>query len=403
VGDSLTYTATLENGDALPTWLTFDADTRTFSGTPDNSAVGTLSVRIVATDTSGATASDIFDIAVANTNDAPTLANAIADQTATEESLFSFQFDTNVFADVDAGDSLTYSARLSDGTSLPSWLAFNASTRTFTGTPGDSDTGTLEVEVTATDRSGASALALFSLDVTNVNDAPVAVGSRIRIDEDTTHSFNASDFGFTDIEGHGLQSIIISSLPGSGRLTLDGAVVTKGQRIDVEDISSLIWKPKAQESGDGYAKISYRVIDDGGTENGGVNRSANAATITFDVSEVVDYFIGGTGNQKLKGTVGTDVLDGGRGRDILTGGKGVDTFIFSTGYGRDTITDFQASGKAHDILDLSGLKSITDFRDLMKNHVQEFDGGVRINGGNGNILVLEDVKLKQLDAGDFLF
>ena len=31
---SLTYTATLRNGAALPSWLTFDAATRTFSGTP---------------------------------------------------------------------------------------------------------------------------------------------------------------------------------------------------------------------------------------------------------------------------------------------------------------------------------------------------------------------------------
>ncbi len=33
-GPALTYTATLGNGDPLPYWLTFDAATRTFSGTP---------------------------------------------------------------------------------------------------------------------------------------------------------------------------------------------------------------------------------------------------------------------------------------------------------------------------------------------------------------------------------
>ncbi|MBK8132336.1 MAG: putative Ig domain-containing protein [Gammaproteobacteria bacterium] len=36
VGDALIYTATLANGDPLPDWLTFDAQTRTFSGTPAN-------------------------------------------------------------------------------------------------------------------------------------------------------------------------------------------------------------------------------------------------------------------------------------------------------------------------------------------------------------------------------
>ncbi|NTV75870.1 MAG: hypothetical protein HGA66_16905, partial [Holophaga sp.] len=36
MGDTLTYTATQADGSALPTWLTFTAATRTFSGTPLN-------------------------------------------------------------------------------------------------------------------------------------------------------------------------------------------------------------------------------------------------------------------------------------------------------------------------------------------------------------------------------
>ena len=42
---------------------------------------------------------ETFDIVVANTNDAPTLANPIADQGATEDAAFTFQFAANVFAD----------------------------------------------------------------------------------------------------------------------------------------------------------------------------------------------------------------------------------------------------------------------------------------------------------------
>ncbi|WP_418903715.1 putative Ig domain-containing protein, partial [Pokkaliibacter plantistimulans] len=36
---------------------------------------------------------------------------------------------------MDAGDSLTLSATLADGSALPSWLSFDASTGTFSGTP----------------------------------------------------------------------------------------------------------------------------------------------------------------------------------------------------------------------------------------------------------------------------
>ena len=41
-GDVLTYTATLEDGSALPSWLSFDAATQTFSGTPLNDDVLSL-------------------------------------------------------------------------------------------------------------------------------------------------------------------------------------------------------------------------------------------------------------------------------------------------------------------------------------------------------------------------
>ena len=72
-GDVLTYSATLENGNALPTWLTFNSANQTFSGTPTNDNVGNLNVKVAATDKAGASVNDIFVIAVENVNDAPTL------------------------------------------------------------------------------------------------------------------------------------------------------------------------------------------------------------------------------------------------------------------------------------------------------------------------------------------
>ena len=106
-------------------------------------------------------------------NDAPTVANAIVDQTISEDSVLLFQFNSNVFADVDAGDSFTYTATLSDGSALPSWLAFNAATRTFSGTPLNGDVGVIAVKVTATDSSSAAVTDTFNVTVTNTNDAPI--------------------------------------------------------------------------------------------------------------------------------------------------------------------------------------------------------------------------------------
>jgi hypothetical protein len=47
---------------------------------------------VTATDDSSATATDTFTLTVKNTNDAPTVANAISDQTIAEDSALSFQF-----------------------------------------------------------------------------------------------------------------------------------------------------------------------------------------------------------------------------------------------------------------------------------------------------------------------
>src|SRR5690606_32159671 len=79
-GDNLTLTATLADGSALPDWLSFDAATGTFSGTPTNDEVGSVRIRMTATDGSSESVSTEFDLTVVNTNDAPTVAGALVDQ-----------------------------------------------------------------------------------------------------------------------------------------------------------------------------------------------------------------------------------------------------------------------------------------------------------------------------------
>ncbi|MEI7492253.1 MAG: putative Ig domain-containing protein [Bacteroidota bacterium] len=60
--NTLTYSAKLLNGNPLPSWLSFDTITATFSGTP--TAVEILNIKITATDTAGASASTSFKITV---------------------------------------------------------------------------------------------------------------------------------------------------------------------------------------------------------------------------------------------------------------------------------------------------------------------------------------------------
>ncbi|NJO98889.1 MAG: hypothetical protein HC764_25220, partial [Pleurocapsa sp. CRU_1_2] len=201
-GDNLTYTATLADGSELPDWLTFDTETRTFGGTPVNENIGILSVRVTATDNDSESVSDTFELEVVNVNDTPTVKTAIANQIATEDEVFNFTLAEDTFNDVDAGDSLTYSATLSNGSELPNWLSFNADTRTFSGIPVNEDVGNLSIIVTATDQSGETISNTFELTVENVNDAPIletAIANQTAI-EDSGFSFTFPENTFKDVD-----------------------------------------------------------------------------------------------------------------------------------------------------------------------------------------------------------
>ncbi len=295
--DALTYTATKPDGAVLPTWLGFNAGTRTFSGTPQAADVATVAVKVTASDGNGGSASDEFNIvvsadttaptltsavvnqggvfvqlqfsedveqsnlppdtavtvtaggnaltitdvrvapgqldryrvlvspgirqgqaviltytdpsggndanafqdtagndaasfttgsggvtAVVNgstlTNNAPTVANQIPNQTATAGTAFSYAFLANTFNDAN-GDTLSYTATKSDGPMLPTWLGFNASTRTFAGTPAASDVGTVSVKVTANDSNGGLVSDEFNIVVSAMADTPPPTPAKV--------------------------------------------------------------------------------------------------------------------------------------------------------------------------------------------------------------------------------
>ncbi|WP_208245409.1 DUF4082 domain-containing protein (plasmid) [Rhizobium sp. T1470] len=125
-------------------------------------------------DTAGATATASLTVTIHGANDAPVLAAQTATQNATVGTAFSFVLPANTFTDVDSGETFTYAATAADGSSLPAWLSFNATTRTFSGTP--TTAGTYGVQVTATDLGGLAANETFNIAAsTTPNTTPTAV------------------------------------------------------------------------------------------------------------------------------------------------------------------------------------------------------------------------------------
>ena len=149
------------------------------------------------------------------TNNPPTVATAIPDQSATAGTAFSYAFPANTFTDADTGDTLSYTATKTDDTALPTWLAFTASTRTFSGTPQAADAGTVSVKVTASDGNDGSVSDTFDITVAADTTPPTLTSATV------TGSGENIQFRFSE-------NIQALNLPpfSAFTVTADGSVLT---------------------------------------------------------------------------------------------------------------------------------------------------------------------------------
>jgi len=196
----------------------------------------------------------------------------LSNQVVFTQQPFSYSFAANAFAD-DSGVPPTYTARLADGSALPSWMTFNAATRTFSGTPGAANTGVYDVQVIATDSGGLSTTVGFQ----------VAAKTRVVINGTAAaDGFSISDNGDYAIYGLGGDDIIVS--------------------------------------GDGYDLL------DGGAGNDVIDGLGGN-----------DNVLGGDGSDNIDAGVGDDTIFGGTGNDYIRTGSGNDTVVFNRGDGADTV------------------------------------------------------------------
>lgn len=100
-------------------------------------------------------------------------------------------------------------------------------------------------------------------------------------------------------------------------------------------------------------------------------------------NELSNVLSGNAGNNVLRGGDGADRLSGGAGNDRLSGGGGIDTFVFRTGYGHDTITDYQAIDEH---IDVRGWKAVDDYPEL-RSHMKVQDDGILITFGKDSLFI----------------
>ncbi|MFY0602110.1 MAG: putative Ig domain-containing protein [Cyclobacteriaceae bacterium] len=175
--DILTYTATMQNGLPLPAWLSFDASTRTFFGSPIIHDIGTVLVRVTASD-GPLSVYDDFTITVIEFNDPPyfnpSLGGSLTVSTGTQGVVYSHNFGAKPFLDEEDGPGMTYTVTYPDDTPVD-WLSIISTNLGLTGTPDQKDTGTITYKLTTTDSGNKSISVLFDITVADVNVKPTIV------------------------------------------------------------------------------------------------------------------------------------------------------------------------------------------------------------------------------------
>ncbi len=368
-GDALTLTAQRAGGGTLPDWLVFDAAARRFTGTPPANLNGILALEIIANDGAAQTAT-IFDLVIDPINDAPTLSGPLSDRFVDEETPFDIALQGDLFSDVD-GDTLAFTASLSDGTDLPSWLSFNPDDISLSGQAPAGFSGDLSLTVTASDGT-ESVSDTFDFGVRFINDAPEVGDDAVTVSDDDLTRIDAATLlaNDSDPEGEDL-SIIAVEQTGAGSVALN----TDG---------SVTYTPTAGFVGED----SFAYITSDGTNS---SRGVVAVTVESTLDNVDEQ--GTTGNDRITGDsfgdstvdagAGDDRVNTGFGNDVVAGGQGNDRI--NTGFGNDSIfggsgNDRVNAGFGNDYLNLGS-------------------GNDRANGGFGNDLLFGGSGSDRLDGG----
>lgn len=252
----------------MPSWAMFDTTTGALTGTPSKTDSGEYAgVSITVTDSESASASlAAFTITVSNTNELPIVQ---ADSLSLDED--DSASITLVGEDSD-GDTLSFSvvAEPANG----SLVRANADNGQWLYTPDENYHGSDSFTYVASDSEGDSQAAVFSITVSPINDAPIAVNDNISLpfDESGQYLLNVLS-NDTDVDEDVLT--IISSSTDIGEVSIDN--------------DQLVYK--ASNNMQGVVQLHY-VIDDGNDSNGIEGQSSTA-------QGVVNLVITGDANNDL--------------------------------------------------------------------------------------------------------
>ncbi|MVO14524.1 hypothetical protein GO984_01765 [Rhodobacteraceae bacterium CY05] len=271
-------------------------------------------------------------LTVSGVDDPPILTGTTTAQSGFTDQDFTYQFAENLFTDHDEGEAITYDVTLSDGSPLPSFLSFDAGTRTVSfaaNAPQIGDIGLYTLLVTASEPDGQSSTTTFTL---SVLDGALIQGTS----------------GNDNLTGT-IQGDLIQGLAGNDTL---------------------------------YGLTGSDVLD-GGADNDRLYGAAGDDVLLGGDGN--DYLYGEDGNDSLYGGAGNDQLQQGNDGGTLDGGEGNDTMYASTD-SSGNFTEILNGGNGNDYAYSVGYYS-TDIVDMGAgdDYVQIYANGYSARPGQSTI------------------
>ena len=308
IGDAGGYVGTFSIGqiDGNSVEWNFAADNSALQFLGANQTV-TQTYAVTLTDSYGATDTENVTVTLHGVNDAPVITSNGGDI-----QFFSIPENTTAVTtiavfDADVGDTRTWSLAGVDASKFDISSAGVITFKTAPDIENPSDSGgnwTYDLIVKVTDSAGAFDRQQLVVYLIDRDDAPSGANNNIQITEDVTYTFNAADFGFSDVDGDQFAGVVVNTSPDSahGYLLRGGFAVNAGDTISAAEIAAgmLTYVP-VQDRFNGQGSFDFSVRDTGASGDGNLNtdQSPNTMRMTFTGGDRADNEVSGIPNFNL--------------------------------------------------------------------------------------------------------
>ncbi len=240
-----------------------------------------------------------------------------------------------------------------------------------------------------TDGGGLSDDVVVTINVTNVNEAPVAVADSVIVNVAASDSSVLVlpelllELNDTDPENAALDvtaTSTFSDLASASLITNPGSI-TVTNNIQSGSGNDQDWGSFTYTVSDGANSATATASISIDTSGGSIDGIGSNAEVLYNALTSGTTLNGNGGNDVLFGNIGADILNGGVGADRLRGGGGADTFGFATGASVLSITGSGMAGA------ISGYDVISDFAPGLTTSASEritFSGAAVVANGTAN-------------------